>query len=83
MTPKIQIITVLQTSAKDLDTGEIFFETITAIGTEMAIESIRPKFKTKRKILSETSLKYCVIFSKYNSPSILTQFTASQGHETY
>ena len=56
--PKIHMISVLQTSANDLETGEIFLDTITAIGTEMAIESTSPKFKIKRKVFWEMSLKY-------------------------
>ncbi len=33
---------VLQTSAKDLETGEISLDTVTAIGTDIAIERTKP-----------------------------------------
>jgi hypothetical protein len=50
--PKAQIIIVLQTSAKDRETGEISLDTVTAMGTEMQIEMTRPKFRRRRKVLS-------------------------------
>ena len=52
--PKSQIRTVLQTSAKDLETGEISLETVTAMGTEMPIDIISPRLSSKRKVLSVT-----------------------------
>lgn len=81
--PNIQIITVLQTSARVLETGEIFLETVTAIGTEMAIDKIKPTFKSIRNKLPVTSLQYPFIFSKKSYPSTFTQFSLSQGHWIY
>ena len=52
MIPKSQIITVLHTSAKDRETGEINFDTVTAIGTEIPIEIINPILRSKSKVLS-------------------------------
>jgi hypothetical protein len=46
--PKPQIRTVLHTSARDRETGEIFFETVTAIGTEIAIDTISPILKSSK-----------------------------------
>jgi hypothetical protein len=64
MIPNSQMITVRQTSASERDTGDIFLETVTAIGTEIAIESIRPTFKRRRNKLDFTSCQYPLIFSR-------------------
>ena len=48
--PKSHIITVLQTSARDLDTGDIFLDSVTAIGTEIPIEMIRPMLSTSKNV---------------------------------
>jgi len=56
--PKIHIITVLHTSANDLDTGDIVFDTKTAKGTAIDIESTNPIFNISRKLFCERSLKY-------------------------
>ncbi len=77
--PNIQIITVLQTSAKVLETGDIFLETVTAIGTEIAIDKIKPTFKSIRNKLPEISLQYPFIFYKNSYPLTSTQFCLSQG----
>ena len=52
MIPKPQIKTVLQTSASERETGEMSLETVTAMGTEIAIERISPKFKSIKRALS-------------------------------
>jgi 1,2-phenylacetyl-CoA epoxidase PaaB subunit len=62
--PKNHIMTVRQTSARERDTGDIFFETVTAIGTEMAIEMIRPAFNRRRNVFDLTSSQYPLIFSR-------------------
>ena len=62
--PKSQIMTVRQTSANDLETGDIFLETVTAIGTETAIEMMRPTLSNKRKRFDLISCQYPSIFYK-------------------
>jgi hypothetical protein len=52
MMPKPQIKTVLHTSASERETGEISFETVTAMGTEIAMERISPKFNSINRVLS-------------------------------
>ena len=51
MIPNSQINTVRQTSANERDTGEIFFERVTAMGTEIAIEMISPTLRRVRRRL--------------------------------
>jgi len=46
--PNSQIKTVLHTSAKDRETGDIFLETVTAMGTEIAIDRISPMLSKNR-----------------------------------
>lgn len=58
------MMTVLHTSARERDTGEIFLETVTAIGTDMAIETIRPAFKISRKVFDFISDQYPLMFSR-------------------
>ena len=60
--PNNQIMIVLQTSASDLDTGEINLETVTAMGTEIAIEIISPKFKRNKRVLAQICYQYTLIF---------------------
>jgi hypothetical protein len=48
MIPNAQIKTVLHTSARDLETGDIFLETVTAMGTEIAIDRISPKLRKNK-----------------------------------
>lgn len=66
MMPKSHMMTVLQTSASDRETGEIFLETVTAIGTEIAIDMIRPAFSRSRKVFDLTSYQYPLMFYKYS-----------------
>ncbi len=47
-------MTVLHTSAKERETGEITLETVTAIGTEIAIDNIKPALRIKRKLFEVT-----------------------------
>ena len=47
--PKSQMMMVLQTSARDLDTGEMSLDTVTAIGTEIPMEMMRPILSSKRR----------------------------------
>jgi hypothetical protein len=58
------MIIVRQTSASERETGEIFLETVTAIGTEMAIERIRPALSRRRNVFDFTSFQYPLIFSR-------------------
>lgn len=50
---------VLQTSAKDLETGEISLDTVTAIGTDIAIERTKPT-------LNHINKAFAWIYSQYN-----------------
>ena len=61
MMPNNQINTVRHTSAKDLETGEIILDTVTAIGTEMLIEMTRPTLRSMRKVLEVTCDQYVAI----------------------
>ena len=54
MIPNSQMMTVLQTSARDLETGEITLETVAAMGTEIPIDTISPIFRSKRRVLAVT-----------------------------
>lgn len=56
------MMTVLQTSARDRETGDIFLETVTAIGTEIPMEMMRPIFNKSRKLLDLISYQYPLIF---------------------
>ena len=56
--PKSQIKTVLVTSAKALEAGEMFLERVTAMGTEIAIEMMRPTLRSDRSRLLPSSWKY-------------------------
>ena len=60
--PKSQIRTVLQTSANDLETGDMSLETVTAMGTEIPIDIISPILSSMRKVLSVTCYQYTLIF---------------------
>ena len=60
--PKSQIRTVLQTSANDLETGDMSLETVTAMGTEIPIEIMSPILSNMRKVLSVTCYQYTLIF---------------------
>jgi hypothetical protein len=62
--PKSQIKTVRQTSANDLETGDIFFDTVTAIGTEIAIDMIKPIFSSTRKRFSLICSQNCEMLSR-------------------
>jgi hypothetical protein len=81
--PNSHMMMVLQTSARDRETGEIVFDTVTAIGTEMAIERIRPAFKIRRKLFDFISSQYPLMFSRYSYPLTLTQLPSFQGQCTY
>ena len=72
-------MTVRQTSARDLETGDIFLETVTAIGTETAIDIMRPRLSNKRKRFDFMSYQYPLKLYKYSSPSTLTQLLSFQG----
>lgn len=50
--PNIHISNVLQTSAKDLEIGFIFLEIVTAIGTEIEIETIKHNIKIHESMFS-------------------------------
>jgi hypothetical protein len=50
--PKSQINNVLQTSASDLEIGFIFFEMVTAIGTDMEIDTIKHKINIQDSMFS-------------------------------
>lgn len=52
--PNSQMNTVRHTSANDRDTGEINLETVTAIGTDIPIETTRPTLSSIKKVLEET-----------------------------
>lgn len=59
--PKSQMKTVRQTSAKERETGDITLETVTAIGTEIPIEIMRPTLSNIRKVLEVTCYQYFVM----------------------
>jgi hypothetical protein len=48
--PKSQMISVLQTSANDLEIGFIFLEIVTAIGTDIAIDRIKQRINIQDNI---------------------------------
>jgi len=48
--PNNQISKVLQTSAKDLEIGFIFFEIVTAIGTDIEIDTIKQRMNIQESI---------------------------------
>ena len=55
--PNIQIKIVLQTSASERETGLIRLETVTATGTEIAIDKINPMLNAMRSQFEANSLK--------------------------
>jgi len=48
--PTAQIINVLQTSARERDNGLILFEIVTAIGTDIEIDTIRQRMNIQTSI---------------------------------
>lgn len=80
--PKSQMMTVLQTSASDRETGDICLETVTAMGTEMAIDMISPALSKSKKVFDLMSSQYPLMFYKYSLPLTFTQFSSLQGHGT-
>ena len=54
--------TVLQTSARDLETGEMSLEMVTATGTDTAIDKMSPTLRRMRKVLSVTCVQYRLMF---------------------
>jgi len=56
--PNSHINTVLLTFPSEREIGETYLERIVPIGTDIAIEQIKPTVKKIRKLLDAKSLKY-------------------------
>lgn len=71
--PTAQIISVLQTSAKDLERGLILLEIVTAMGTDIEMLIIKQSTNTHTNMFCDIWLKNTLkLYTKY-SPSTTTQ----------